>query len=451
MEHRFRLLLLVALAGLGAGQLARAAEGTGEKKKKLAGISIESKGCRGLVVQLEPGRPVEVLSTQVVNTTLMDLDAKGRFKPEAIEDTLEAIDALMGTITSKFGLEAGEVPIVGSSGLMGAKNRDALAAAVKKKTGKAVTFLDPATEVKLSLDGLLVREKRAAALLLDVGSGNTKGGAFVYDEDEEAKKLRTFSVPFGTVTLTSKALLRMRKDRGGFAEAVGRVAEKEVAPALVRALKGLDELRRREPVVLTGGAAWAMCSVVHPGKMDEPLLSLKAGDIDRYLEILDESEAFPVVDLSSLTDAGQRKRARGELDKVRSAFTPENLRAGAELLRACARALRWKGDKPLVFARNGHVAWLLGLLGPKPARRGAADGRTSAEEDRDDGKKEEKPEPIPPPRGALPARVCVVYRPCAVLVHGCHGPRVVIVHRPVMVVLPPPVACGPVVIIRYCR
>src|SRR5207237_384518 len=82
--------------------------------------------------------------------------------------------------------------VVGSSGLFSAiegkkdavkANQDALAEAIREACGLKMTFIDVTREAELSIDGVIPAKHAAVSMLLDIGSGNTKGGFRDGDHD----------------------------------------------------------------------------------------------------------------------------------------------------------------------------------------------------------------------------------------------------------------------------
>jgi hypothetical protein len=62
-----------------------------------------------------------------------------------------------------------------------------------------------------------------------------------------------------------------------------------------------------------------------------------------------------------IRDRKTRQDIEQELEAIRNTFTPRQLIAGAELLKAAAEELRWQ-DKKLWFARLGHFGCILSYI-----------------------------------------------------------------------------------------
>ena len=101
----------------------------------------------------------------------------------------------------KFKVPVKNIYVVASSGLPRPPNRDALVKVIKDKTGKDLRTIDANAEVMLTILGVVPSEHRATSVLVDIGSGNTKGGYLekgakaVIDMQEELRNqaLKLFS------------------------------------------------------------------------------------------------------------------------------------------------------------------------------------------------------------------------------------------------------------------
>ena len=183
------------------------------------GIEVGSKGVKATAIRAiesEDGYNVKLVYAEVVNTTIMQLK-DNKFAPDVIRDTAAAIGKLLTRMKTEYHIPEDRIGIIGSSGLR-ADNPQDLVKAVREKTGKTMSFLDVETEVQLSIVGTIPQryrtknswiDNRGISMLLDVGSGNTKGGyqtirqmpTGVADYDYV-----TVSIPKGTVPSPTKSI-----------------------------------------------------------------------------------------------------------------------------------------------------------------------------------------------------------------------------------------------------
>ncbi len=322
------------------------------------GIEIGAKGVKAAVVDVTGGTDgfnAKVLMSGTQNTTLTaGLATSGRFDADALKATAEAVAKFAGRMQNEFKVPSEAIHVVGSSGLFSAlagkadaiqANQDALAGAVRETCGLKMRFVSAKREVELSIVGAVPPRQLATAVLLDVGSGNTKGGY------REGTGYVSAAVPFGSVTFADAV-----KKRG---EPAATVRQEVLVPALKKALADKPELAKREQVYLSGGAIWAMATLVHPGDRGA-YVALTAEDVEAYRQLLLKTPGqFPAVDLGAIADEAIRREAQKELDSVKETFTPDQLLAGAEIIKAMADEIGFGKDKKVYFTRNGYLAWVV--------------------------------------------------------------------------------------------
>jgi exopolyphosphatase/pppGpp-phosphohydrolase len=337
------------------------------------GIEVGAKGVKATVLDVRgdaDAYDVKVLMADTENTTLTaGLAQSERFAPEALKATVAAVAKFADAMRKDHKVPDENLYVVGSSGLFSAiegkadavkANQEALAGAVREACGLKMTFIDVAREAELSIAGVVPSRYVGAAVLIDVGSGNTKGG--FRDGDKGAV---TFGVPYGSVTFADAA--KKRAGDSSFADKAAGLRTDVLAPALKKAVEDRPALAKRERVYLGGGAVWAMASLVRPGG-SEPYLPVTPDDVADYQKLLASAPgAFPKPDLSSLGEK-ERAAAEKEIARVQKTFTPEQLLAGAEILKGLSDEFGFKGRK-VFFARNAYLAWILAYVTEKGAPR----------------------------------------------------------------------------------
>ncbi len=331
--------------------------------ERRGGIEIGSKGVKATAVELEdtPGGPaVKTILANVSNTTVSSGVVKTRkYAADAIQETAVEAGKFARKMIDELGIPAEKIRVIGSSGLPAAPNREELVAAVAKATGlPAMEFLTPGREVELTIAGLVPEPERPRALLVDVGSGNTKGG-FI----GAGGNVSVFSVPFGSVTFAD----RVTKDAAGgsFPATAERLRSTILEAPIVEQVRANPALTSRPVVYLSGGAVYAMSTLLHPESISQRRVSLSAGDIAGYLKLVGDGQKVPTPSLDSISKPEVRALAEQEVRNVLDTFTPENLLAGAELLAALSTVLQFEG-KTLVFDRSGATAWIRATLTPPP-------------------------------------------------------------------------------------
>jgi exopolyphosphatase/pppGpp-phosphohydrolase len=338
------------------------------------GIEIGAKGVKAAVLDVSRTaagyQATKAVSLGSQNATLSaGVAASGELDPKAVQVAVEAVKGYLAVMEKKYKVPAGNIYVVGSSGIFAslsgkekavAAGKAALAAAVRKGTGRPLDFITPEQEAELSIVGGIPRAFRATSLLLDVGSGNTKGGCLT-----PPRTFTLFSVPYGSVTFSVLTKKQFAGETPGKAAAL---AGKDVlAPALRKAVGAHPGLLGRDRVYLSGGAVWALATYTRPADR-ETFTALTAEDIQRYRKALAANpKGYPAADLSAVKGAAAREAAEKEISKVKKAFTPEQLLAGAEILDRLSEEFKL-GTKKVYFARYGSVSWILAYAARKAAK-----------------------------------------------------------------------------------
>jgi hypothetical protein len=334
--------------------------GTAIAAEPRGGIEIGSKGVKMTLVELgeKPGEPARVVRSAIVNTTIASGVLKtGKYSADAIQETASAAADLVNRLRNESGLGSDKIRVFASSGLPPASNRQDLIDAVSQATGlPPMEFITPCQEVQFTIIGLVPKTDWPKTVLVDIGSGNTKGG-FIRPPGQGV----CLSVPLGSVTFAD----RVTREAQG--QPFGEVAER-LRPSLIEAplaeqAKSYPELAALPVVVLSGGAPYAMSTLMHPEAILKERVELTTQDIADYLSRLLGNPRLPAPDFTVITDPRTREAAEKEFGKVRDTFTRENLIAGAEILASLVTVLQLEG-KRLVFDRTSATAWLRAILDP---------------------------------------------------------------------------------------
>jgi hypothetical protein len=330
--------------------------------ERRGGIEIGAKGVKATVLELEtgPSGPTSrTVMTGVSNTTVTaGVVGTNKYSASAIRETAAEAGKFARQMRDEYGVPAEKIQVIGSSGLPAASNRNELVEAVREATGlPPMRFLTPCEEVGLTIAGLLSESERSSALLVDIGSGNTKGGYL-----GASGQALCFSVPAGSVTFAD----RVKKDAPGqpFGESADRLRPTFLEAPLAEQVRANPELASRPLVILSGGAPYAMVTLMFPEKVRQDRVTFSAKDIADYLQRLRATEGVPRPNLDTITDPDVRTASEKEVQNVADNFTSENLIAGAEILTALSSAFRFEG-KTLIFDRNGITAWIRTAVSPR--------------------------------------------------------------------------------------
>lgn len=387
----FMVLLLIASSALPlAGNRPNTAA---RKQAKVAndpaclfgGVEIGASGVKAVAIRVnevdEGYSATEIYSPKTANTNIMEGVAGTRMmRKDRIEETAKQVNAFCEQILA-LGVPTDHLYVVGSSGLR-ADNLSALSDKVKETTGRQMAFLTVDDEVNYAISGAVPKytrvyvrnrktgkrrlrriDNRGRSIFIDIGSGNTKGG---YQErisvtNPPEYRVVSFGIPFGTKTLADKATKQLPADSGGtdFSHATTSAYSDAFSEPLRSALETKPGLQNRSKIYLSGGIVWAMATLLHPEDR-RPYVALTAEDIDRFYELaVGEPDKLLNPDLSRL-DPETRQKVEGDVNSVQSTFSPNQLIAGAQILKSLSRDLKFaRPRRDIRFVRAGYIAWIL--------------------------------------------------------------------------------------------
>jgi hypothetical protein len=329
-----------------------------DQVSRFGGIEIGAKGVKAIVLEGDPAAPPDVLRPVFAgdrNTTLGKTDGENRFAADALADTVEAVRTFHEELTQQQGVPAKDLWVVASSGLPRARNWSDLADAIQGEIGVGLRQINVDEEVRLSIVGLAQPGVSTNSLLVDIGSGNTKGGVL---EPGIPAGVVQFNGP-GSKTLAEQ--LKTLPVAGDRMAAAAEFRDKELTPAFREQLRSHPQMSRKSTVLMLGGATWAMTTLVLPDQVTQETVRFTPEDIRRYRELLAGSPGvFPAVDLSGVPE-DVRERAGEEISRVQKNIDPDALLAGLEILEALSQSLSF-ADKQVYFLRNSQYAWITGYV-----------------------------------------------------------------------------------------
>jgi hypothetical protein len=339
----------------------------------LGGIEVGSKGVKPLVVAFRrtpEGTEFDVRSLddaelKEANTALGTLKTGSdrEFDADRFEATAKAVERFHQRLAGHYQLPAQRVHVVVSSGVFSGFAADAAAPArakladrLKAATGRAPGFVDAAQEAEYAARAVVAPARRDRSLLIDIGSGNIKVGSF------HPGGFRSVAVDYGTGRFQGEASKRAAEAKRPFAEVAAELREPLVGKPLREKLAAGAVAGDRTEAQLVGGAAWAAATFARPAQVRDDRVALGPDDVTRFAALarLVPADARAKV-VEAVADPEARKAAGAEVERVQKVFTPEQLVAAGEILRAVFEACRL-GEQKAYFFRKGQYAWIAGYL-----------------------------------------------------------------------------------------
>jgi len=207
--------------------------------------------------------------------------------------------------------------IVASSSISETKNSKSLFSQIQSSTGEKVCSVTAKEEARLTFQAVVPKNKRNDALIVDVGSGNSRV-AWV-DEDDKVKEI---TIPLGTVTATNLM--------NNLQKAIFELKIKELVKI---------PLPQKETAYVTGGSAWALQTIINPPtELYTPFGTSKVRVLDIQAEY---------------------SKLKSNQHKISKVFSQENLIAGSNLLLGILD--NFPENQKIIFVNNPE-SWVIEFL-----------------------------------------------------------------------------------------
>jgi hypothetical protein len=227
---------------------------------------------------------------------------------------------------------------------------------------RTINRMDVTEEARLSHLGIIPDAKRFNTFLIDIGSGNTKGGYFPVDGD--TKMLRLFQLTWGTKSISNAVDKRCEEDRSipNYKKQLYRVLEGTPSSEIVYAVNASGAYAMSDNIVFSGGIAWSLSTLMYPELVDNSVVPTTYDEVLKFSEKLAKQyAAFSDVELTRnlATDANGKAAAIKEIKEVHSVFDQRSLMSGVGLLLKIMRQFEGVEDKKQFYlVKNGHVGWI---------------------------------------------------------------------------------------------
>jgi len=341
-------------------------------------IEIGGKGVKGIVVDLTLVERDQACKTEDENiyADCVRNSITKSFEPynvnpvekKSMEDTVKAARKFFDEMIETYSVDPRQIYLVGSSSVSNINlvpHRDELKKALEDGLGNAIEMdlITAEEEGELGFRGTLNlipkkwRDRRKKeTVVLDIGSGDTKGGYMEIQEGHE--EFIPVAVPWGAKTFTNEVDKQMKNAKAlndEFPEWAARLRVSLLRPFVHDEVSRKPGLINRTRVYLIGGIAWATSTLAHP-EVNGPFPSIHT----EYFDMLYRRAILS--DAASKIYSANVMEQYPAIEKVRKAFTPENLVAGLEILRTFSDEMQFKNKDALFFIRDSLYAWPLGYI-----------------------------------------------------------------------------------------
>ena len=334
-----------------------------------AGIDVGSKGVKLSIIKM--GKNASVTGSFVaVKDSSINTDFIS-FTPQTFTATLYAIRNLYNFARKTYRIVPEKIFTVVSSGIKGQAEKEnkqdrivVLADSLRlllNEPKRAVPVIGAMDEAKLSHLGIVPEARRYNTFLIDIGSGNTKGGYF---KNGNTKELKLFMLNWGTKTISNATEKRLGDDKSiaNYKKYLNRVLAGDPNNEIIYAVNESGAYNMNDNFAFSGGIAWAVATMLYPELADNSVVPLKFEDLAALNERLASnfSAITPASIANSVTDKTINKKSiEEEVARVQKVFDQKALMAGTGLLLNIVRQFEGTQEKKNFFlVKNGQVGWI---------------------------------------------------------------------------------------------
>ena len=334
-----------------------------------AGIDIGAKGVKLSILEIgknaQKNGAFNVLKDTAVNTDFIS------FNQATYQATLNGLSKLYGAALNDYKVPAEHIFTVISSGVKIQADKEDKAEWINQfisafkatinEPNRQVAVIDVKEEARLSHLGIVPDSRRYTTFLIDIGSGNTKGGYF---PNGNTKDLKLFQLSWGTKSTANATEKRCENDKGidNYKKQLERVLWGAENSEIVYAVNESGAYPMSDNIAFSGGIAWSLANLVYPELIDNSVVPVTYDDLAKFNEKLYTNYAS-VNDsaiLKTITDNSLNKAAIGkEIRRVNQVFDQKALMAGTGLLLKIMRQFEGVYEKKQFFlVKNGQVGWI---------------------------------------------------------------------------------------------
>jgi hypothetical protein len=331
------------------------------------GIEVGSKGVKMSILELKNSEATvdfQILKDTAVNTDFIS------FSPQTFDATLKGLIGLYITAAKEYDIPSKRIFTVISSGVkMQAEKSNKtdwinnLIDSFRLKINdpyRKVDVVDVQQEARLSHLGIVPESKRYSTFLIDIGSGNTKGGFFPYGD---LSTFRLFQLNWGTKSVSNATEKRCEHDNSldNYNRQLSKVLGGAENTDIIYAVNASGSYKLSDNIAVSGGAAWAVANLTHPEMTEDAIVPVTYKEVEKLCEKLyNNFDALaPAFLAQNITRSSDREQAIKNIKAVQKVFDQKALMAGAGLLLKIMRQFSSAYEtKQYFLVKNGSVGWI---------------------------------------------------------------------------------------------
>ena len=340
-----------------------------KKSTVYAGIEVGSKGVKMSLIEISDksvsNGKYNLLKDTSVNTDFIS------FSQPTFNATLKGLTGLYTVANKTNEIPSDRIFTVISSGVKIQAEKEnkidwikALIDSFKQNIGdpkRKVDVIDVIDEARLSHLGIVPESKRYTTFLVDIGSGNTKGGYFPNGNTEDMK---LFQLTWGTKSIANATEKRCDGDvsMSNYSKQLFRVLSGTPNTEITYAINVSGAYSMSDNIAFSGGIAWSVANLLYPEMIENSVVPVTYDEVQKFSEKLARNSADFTADaiVKKITDKTLDKNLIGnEIKKVNAVFDQKSLMAGTGLLLKIMRQFEGIYEKKQFYlVKNGQVGWI---------------------------------------------------------------------------------------------
>jgi hypothetical protein len=332
------------------------------------GIEVGSKGVKMSVIEIgknaQSSGAFNILKDTSVNTDFIS------FSDPTFSATLNGFYSLYTTATKDYKIPGKRIFTVISSGVKMQAEKDNktnwvnnLIDSFRLKVNepeRQVEVVSVMQEAMLSHLGIVPNSRRYTTFLIDIGSGNTKGGFF---PDGNTNNFKLFQLNWGTKSTSNETEKRCEEDKSlvNYNKQLARVLSAAENTDIVYSVNASGAYPLSDNVAVSGGIAWSIATLLHPELIDNPIVSVSYDEVEKFNEKLYKNfNSLSAASLSAtITNEEEKENVLKETSRVHKVFDQKSLMAGTGLLLKIMRQFESAFEsKQFFLVKNGQVGWV---------------------------------------------------------------------------------------------
>lgn len=352
-----------------------------KKSDIYAGIEVGSKGVKMSLVEVsrntQKNLEFNILKDTSVNTDFIS------FTDHTYHETIKGFTGLFNMALNDYRISSGRIFTVVSSGVKVQAEKVNKTNLIQKliddfrsrigEPGRLVEVVDVLQEARLSHLGIVPESRRYNTFLIDIGSGNTKGGYFPNGNTNDFK---LFQLSWGTKSTANAAEKRMEDDQTmfNFNKQLYRVLAGSANDEVIYAVNLSGAYNMSDNIAFSGGIAWSVAVLISPELVENPVIPVTYPEVEKFYDrIMRNYNSLSDTEiLLPLNDPSINKTAIAkEVKRVHTVFDQRSLLAGTGLLLKIMRQFEGVYEKKQFYlVKNGQVGWISAYVDQTIAKSG---------------------------------------------------------------------------------